>query len=163
MASNWDTRTQACWPIALFFSFKLIGSYSAVQTPYWRPQYCSILPLLFDPDSYSRKFKVCILIFYNTRHLHRICSTFPSLYHISCIRISLLSSSCAAYNADWHAQLGALPTFCNVSCPVYLWTKHTYRLVPPEIIGWSHTFHRLPITVFFFISNSLFWIKSAQG
>ncbi len=79
------------------------------------------------------------------------------LHHISCMRDSLLFSSCAAYNADWYARLGAQPTLCNVSCTIYLWTKHTYRLVPPKIIGGSHTFHRLSILyVSFFISNLLF-------
>ncbi len=65
---------------------------------------------------------------------------FPFLHRISCMREPLLSSSCAACTADWYAQLGALPKFCNVSCPVYLWTKHTYQLVPPDTVGWSHTF-----------------------
>ncbi len=42
--------------------------------------------------------------------------------------------------------------------------KYTYRMVPPEIIGWSHIFHRFSIlSVSFFISNLLFWIKSARG
>ncbi len=82
--------------------------------------------------------------------------TFPSLHHISCMRDSLLSLSCAAYNADWHAQLGVLPTFCNVSCPVHLWAKLTYWLVPPEIIGWSYTFYTLSLNVSFFIINLYF-------
>ncbi len=82
---------------------------------------------------------------------------FPFLHHI-CMRESLLFSSCAACTADWYARLGALPTFRNVSCPVYLWTEHTYQLVPLDTVGWSHTFHRLSIlSVSFFQSNFLFW------
>ncbi len=60
---------------------------------------------------------------------------FPFLHHISCMRESLLSSSCAACTVDWYARLGVLPTFCNVSCPVYLWTEHTYQLVPLDTVG----------------------------
>ncbi len=94
-----------------------------------------------------------------------LCATRNSVDVPFRIRDSVLSSFCAAYNnADWYVRLGDLPTFCNVSCPVYLRTKLTYRLVSPEVIGWSHTFHILSIpSVSFFTSNSLFWIKSARG
>ncbi len=50
--------------------------------------------------------------------------------HISCMRESLLSSSCAAYNADWYAWLGGLPTFCNVSCR---WLSYQGDLIEPWI------------------------------
>ncbi len=84
--------------------------------------------------------------------------TFPFLRSISCMRESVLSSSCAAFTADWYASLGALPTFCNVSCPVYWWIEHIYQLIPPDTGGWSHTFYSLPIlSVSFFQSNFLFW------
>ncbi len=47
-----------------------------------------------------------------------------------------------------------------VSCPIHLWTKHAYRLVPPEIIGWSHIFHRLSsLSVSFFVSNYYFGLN----
>ncbi len=43
-------------------------------------------------------------------------------------------------------------------CLVHLWTEHTNRLIPPDIIGWSHTFHKLSIpSVSFFLSSFLFW------
>ncbi len=44
----------------------------------------------------------------------------------------------------------SLPAFCNVSCPVYLWTEHTYWLIPPDVVSWSHTFHRLHSVDFVF-------------
>ncbi len=91
------------------------------------------------------KLEICILTFSNTGHSHRMCTTFPFLHRFSCMMESLLSSLCAAYNADWYTQSGAPPTFCNVSYRVYLWTSHTYRLVPPDTVVWSHTFHRLAI------------------
>ncbi len=81
---------------------------------------------------------------------------FSSLHRIFCMREFLLSSSCIACTADWYAWLGALLTFCNVSCPVYLWTEHTYQMVPPDTVGWSHTSHRLSIlSVFFFFIQFL--------
>ncbi len=165
MASNRNTGNLARWPIVLSPSFKFIGGYLVVQPPYQRLQYCSVyLFFLIWSESILTKSKVCMLIFSNTGIHIEWDSTFPSLYHISCMRDSFFSSSCAAYNADWYAQLGALPTFCNVSCPVYLETKHTYRVVPPEIICWSATLHRLSIpSVSLFIPNLLFWIKSAGG
>ncbi len=162
MASDWNARTQVRWPIALSLSFKFIPGCSAVQFPYQRPQYYSVSPLLFDPDP-SLQNPWSASLSFPTPGIYICVLTFPSLHHISCMRDSLLSSSCAAYNADWYAQLGVLPTFCYVSCPLYLGIKHTYRLVSPEIIHWVHTLHRLSITVSFFIYNLLFWIKSAQG
>ncbi len=55
-----------------------------------------------------------------------------------------------------------LPTFCNVSCPVYLWTKHTYRLAPPDTVGRSHTFHSfsiLSVSTFISLKFSLKFLK----
>ncbi len=62
---------------------------------------------------------------------------------------SLLSSSCAAYTAGVYARLGALPIFCGVSCPICLWTERTYRLILPEIFGWSHIFTGPPFRLFY--------------
>ncbi len=148
VASNWDTRNQPCWPNALFLLFEFIVGYPAVQPLYRGAQYCSVAPLLFDLDSSWQSWRSASLSFL-TPGIHIECvPTFPSLHYISGTRDSLLSSSCAAYNADWYARLEALPTFCNVSCPVYSLSEHSHRLVPPEIIGWSHTFHRPPFHLF---------------
>ncbi len=46
----WDPRTQAYWPIALSLSFKFIGDYLRVHSPYREPQSHSTSPLLFVPD-----------------------------------------------------------------------------------------------------------------
>ncbi len=125
-------------------------SYTAIQPHYRGLQYCSVLPLSFDSDPSLQSPRSAFLSF-PTSGIHAdFVPTFPSLHHISCMRDSLLSSSCAPYNAEWYVQLWALPIFCNVSCLVYLWTKHTYRLVPLEIIGRSCTFHKLSIPSFLF-------------
>ncbi len=145
MSSNWVPRTQAHWLIALSLSFKFIGGYSAVQLPYQGSWYCSASPLLFDPDP-SWQNPISVSLSFPTQGIHIECVLmFPFPHRISCMREFLLSSSCVAYNADWYTQLGVLPIFCNVSCPDCLWTKHTYQVVPSEIIGWFHTFHRLSI------------------
>ncbi len=99
------------------------------------------------------------ITFSNTGHSHRVCTdvsfSTPHLQHAK----SLLSSSCVACTADWYTQLGALPAFCDISCPVYLWIEHTYQLVPPDTVGWSHTLQRLPIlSVFYGYTKVVFWI-----
>ncbi len=87
---------------------------------------------------------------------------FSFLHRISCTRESLLSSSCAACTVDWCARLGSLPTFYNISCPVYLWTEHTYHLVPPDTVGWSILFTDFLFCLFpFFNSISYFGLKPA--
>ncbi len=52
--------------------------------------------------------------------------------------------------ASVNPALGGLSTFCKVSYPVYLWTEYTYWLVPPDTVGWSHTFHWLYFVCFLF-------------
>ncbi len=47
---NWDPRTQARWPIALYLSFKFIGGYLGVQPSYRGPQSRSASLLLFVLD-----------------------------------------------------------------------------------------------------------------
>ncbi len=91
---------------------------------HWGPRCRSASPLLFVPDPSWQSPRSASLPF-PTSGFHIECALmFPFLHRISCSREFLLSSSCAAYTADWYARLGALPTFCNVSCPVYLWTEH---------------------------------------
>ncbi len=143
MGPNWDHRTQARWLIALYLSFKFIGGYLGIQPPYRGPQYCSASPLLFVLDPSRQSPRSASLPFPTPSIRIEYVPIFPFLHRISCMRESKLSSSCAAFTADWYSCLGALPTFCNVSCPVYLWTERTYQLVPSDTVGWSHTFHRL--------------------
>ncbi len=98
VGSNLDPRTQAYWPIALFLSFKFIGSYSAVQPAYRGLPYWSASPLLFDPDP-PRQSPKSASISIPAPGIHIECvPTF--LHHISRMRESVLSSSWAACNAD---------------------------------------------------------------
>ncbi len=88
VTSNWDPRTQACWPIPQSFHLNLQGT---IKPP--RPlteghntaQYGVFYLIRIHPDmlsmasfiwfgSIQTKSKVCILIFSNTRHSHRMCS-----------------------------------------------------------------------------------------
>ncbi len=48
---NWDLRTQARWPIALYLSFKLVGGYLGVLPPYRGQRSRSVSPLLFVADA----------------------------------------------------------------------------------------------------------------
>ncbi len=96
-----------------------------LRLPYRGPQYCSASPLLLDPDP-SWQSPRSVSLSFPTPGIHIGCvPMFPFLYRISCMRESLLSTSCAEYNADWYAQLGALPTYVHISCPVYLKCVHT--------------------------------------
>ncbi len=117
--SFWDSRTQVNWPIVLYLSFKFILGYLGVQPPYQGPRSRSASHFLFVPDPSWQSSRSASLPFL-TPGIHIECvPTFPFLHRISCMRKTLLSSSCAACTVDWHAWLGALSTFCNVSCPVY--------------------------------------------
>ncbi len=96
-----------------------------------------LAPALCKKSNYFRifyKWKICLSFAYlfcpwSRSHSHSRVSREthrPSPESIfSCMRESLLSSSCAECTADWYARLGALPIFCNVSCPVFLWNEHT--------------------------------------
>ncbi len=132
---NWDPRTQACWPITPYLSFKFIGVFLGVLPPYRGPWSRSASSLICS-GSILAKPKFCILTFSNTGHSHRMCTdvffSAPHLLHEGVFALLIF----AACTADWYARIGALPTFCNVSYPVYLWTKHTYQLVPPDTVGY---------------------------
>ncbi len=155
--------TQALWPIFLYFLFKFIMGYLGVQPPYRGPDPAQ--PRLFYLFRiHLGKPKGLHPTFSNTRHSHRISTDFFFLHRISCMRESLLFSSCAACTAGRHAQLGALPTFWNVSCSVYLWTEHTYQLVPPDTapLAGPILFTDFPFCLFpFFNLISYFGLKSA--
>ncbi len=139
--------------IALYLSFKFIGGCLGVRPPYQRPQSRSASPLLFVPDP-SWQSPTSASLPFPTPSIHIACvQMFPFQHRISCMRESLVSSSCAAFIADWYARLGALSTFCNVSCPVYLWTVRTYQLVPSNTVGWPITSHRLSILSVSFFQN----------
>ncbi len=71
--SNWDLRTQALCSIALYPSFKFIGGYSTVQ-PIPRATILLSLASFIWSGSILVKPMVCILIFSNTRHSHKLCS-----------------------------------------------------------------------------------------
>ncbi len=77
--------------------------------------------------------KVCILTFSNSGHSHRMC-----------IDVSF-STRHLLHEGVFALLFAALPTFCNIFCPVYLWSEHTYQLIPPNTVSWSHTFHGLSI------------------
>ncbi len=134
--SYWDPRTQAQWPITLSISFKFIGGYLWAQPPYQRPWSHSLWPLICCRSILAEP-KVCILTFSNTGHSHRMCTfvSFPAPHILHEGVFALLILFKAACTADWYARLGPLPTFCNVSWPVYLWTEHVYQLVPSDTIG----------------------------
>ncbi len=153
---HWHPRTQAHWLIALSLSFKFTGGYLWVQPLYRGPWSHSASPLVFCSTSILTKPEVCILTFSNTGHFEWKCiPKFPFLHRIYCMKESFLSSSCAAYTANWYERLGALPPFCNVSCPVYLRTEHIYWLVAADAVGWSYTFHRLHSVCFLFLIQFL--------
>ncbi len=126
---RWDPRTQASWTIALYLSFKFTRVYLGVQPPYRGSRSRSASPLLFVPDPSWQSSKFASLPFPTPGIRIECVPTFPFLHCISCMRESLLPSSCAACTADGYARLGALPTFCNVSSPVYWWSEHN--------ISWS--------------------------
>ncbi len=136
VSSHWDPRIKTYWPIALYLSFKFIGRCLEVQPPYRGPWSRSASSLLFVSDP-SRQSPRSVSLPCPTRGIHIECvQMFSFLHCTSCMRRSLLSSSCAACTANWYAQLGVLLTFCNIFCPVYLWAEHTYQLVPPNTVGW---------------------------
>ncbi len=102
---NWDHRTQAHWPIALYLSFKFIGCYLGVQLPY--KGHNSAQPRLFylfriHP---GKKLSVCILTFFNTGHSHRmrtnVSFSAPHLLHEGVFALLLLCSM-----------------YCRLICPV---------------------------------------------
>ncbi len=153
----WDHRTQAHWLMVLSFSIKFIWGYSAGQ-PLTKGHNIVQPHLSFAPDSSRQSPRSASLSSPMLGTHTEYVPMFPFLHRISCMRESLLSSSCTTYTADWYVQSRALPAFCNISCPVYSWIEHTYRLVSPDIVGWSHTFHWLStLSVSFFQSNFLFW------
>ncbi len=104
-----------------YSSFKFTGVF---RSPFFLPR---ASPLLFVPGPPLQSPRSASLPF-RTLGIHVECvPMFSFLHRISSMRESLL---CAAYTADWCAWLGALSTFCNISCSVYLWTEHT-------LIDWS--------------------------
>ncbi len=106
-------------PLPYPFHLNLYGAIKQCS-PLTEAHNTAVSPLLLDPDPSWQSRRSAFLSFPTPGiYIERVL-TFPSLYHISSMRNSLLSSSCAAYNANLYAQLGALPTFCNVSCPIYL-------------------------------------------
>ncbi len=158
---NWDPRTQVRWPIALYLSFKFIEGYLGVQPPYRRTTIPLSLASFICSGSILAKLNVCILTFSNTRHSHRMCTdvsfSAPHLLHDGVFARLVLCS----ITADWYARLGALPTFCNVFSPVYLWTEHTYQLVPPDTVAGPILFTNFSYCLFpFFNPTPYFGLKS---
>ncbi len=127
-----DSRTQTCWPVVLYLSFKFVVGCLGVQ-----PRSCPALPLLFVPNPWWQSPRSASLPF-PMSGIHTKCILmFPFLHHISRMRESLPSIS---------------RTLCNVSHPLYLWTEHSYQLVPPDTVGWSHTFTDFPFCLFPFFN-----------
>ncbi len=159
---NRDPRTQACWPIALYLSFKYIGGYLEVQPPYRGLWSRSASPTLFVLDLSWQSRRSASLPFPTPCICVECVTTFPFLHRISCMRESLLSSSCAACTADWYARLGALSTLSNVSCPVYLWTEHPNRWSLQTPLAGPILFTDFPFCLFpFFNPISYFRLKPA--
>ncbi len=98
MGPDWNSRTQARWPIALHPSFKFIGGYLGVQ---------SLLPGATIPfnlasfiyfGSILAKPTVCILIFSNTGYSHRLCTDVSfSAPHLPHEGVSALLILCSMY------------------------------------------------------------------
>ncbi len=125
--SQLGPRTQANRPLPYTSHLNSLGIFRS-PAPLLRATIPLSLASFICSGSILAKPKVCILTFSNAGH--SCVPTFPFLLRTSSMRESSLFSSCAACTADWYARLGALPTFYNVSCPVYLWTEHSYQLVP---------------------------------
>ncbi len=97
---NWDSRTQARWPIALYLSFKFLEGYLGVQPPYRGPQFHSTSPLFFVPDPSWQNPRSASLPFPTPGIRIECALSFPFLHRISCMRESLLSSSSTACTVD---------------------------------------------------------------
>ncbi len=93
---HWDLRTKVYWPIALYL-FKFIGGCLGVQPFYRGPRSHSASPLVFVPDPFWQSARLPFPIL----AIHIECVPMFSFLHcISCMRESLLSSSCAPCTAD---------------------------------------------------------------
>ncbi len=139
MGPHWDSRTQAHWLITLSLSFKVIKAYLGIQPPYWGSRSHSASPLLFVPDPSWQYSRSASLPFPTLGVRIECVVTFPFLRRISCVRLFLLSSSCAAYTADLCARLGTVSAFCNAPeyfngrCPYALGVKD--RKSHPYLFG----------------------------
>ncbi len=98
---DWDPRTQARWPIAPYLSFKFIKGYLGVSlSPYRGPRSRSASPLLFVLDPSWQNPRSASLPFPTPGIRIECVLMLTFLHRISCMRKSLLSSSCAACTAD---------------------------------------------------------------
>ncbi len=91
VSPHWDPRTQAYWPIALYFSFKFIGCCLEAQPPYRGSRSRSASPLLFVPDPSWQKTRAASLLFPTLGIRIGCVPIFSFLHRISCMRESLLS------------------------------------------------------------------------
>ncbi len=93
VSNYWDPRTQACWPIASYLSFKFIGDCLGVQHPYQGSRSRSAKPLLFVPDPSWQSPRSASLPF-PTPSIHIECvPMFPFLNRISCMRNCMFRST----------------------------------------------------------------------
>ncbi len=144
-------------------TFKFIGGYPAVQPCYRESQHRLDSPFFIWFGSIQSEVNACIftlskasciLTLFDTGHLYRICLivSFP-VPHLLHEGVSALPILCSVY--------------CELICPVrsptnilqcflssLLINRASNRLVIPNIVGWSHTFHR-----FFHSVCSLFSIE----
>ncbi len=138
----WDPGTQTHRPIALSLSFKFIGGYSVILSPYRGAQSRLLYlihpgkarclnPYLFQHQTFTSFIcsgsimgnpEVCILIFSNAGNSNRMCTNVsfsaPHLLHEESALIILCSIYCTLICPVRSPT--ALPAFCNVSCPVYI-------------------------------------------
>ncbi len=128
------------------------------------------IPLSFASFICSRsilaKPKVCIFTFSNTGHSHRMCTdvsySAPYLLHEGVFALLILCSM----HCRLMCQLGALPTFCNVSCPVYVWIEHTWVVLQnlPQLSDthFSQVLNKLEKNFFRVLSNIISLSISSQ-
>ncbi len=100
-------RTQAYWPIVLYLLFKFIGSCLKVQPPYRGPRSRSASLLLFVSNPSWQSPRSASLPVPTPGIRIECVPMFSFLHRTSCIKESLLSSSCATCTTDWYDRLGA--------------------------------------------------------
>ncbi len=141
---DWDPRTQARWPIAPYLSFKFIGGYLGVLPPYQATIPLSLTSFICS-GSILTKPKVCILIFSNTRHSHRMCTdvsfSAPNLLHEGEFPLLILCSMYCRLICPFRSSTNILQ--CFLSSLLIIWA---YLSVGPCRHSWlvpyfSQTFH----------------------
>ncbi len=132
---NWDLRTQARWPIALYLSFKFIGLFRS-HAPLPRATIPLSLASFICSGSILAKPKVCILTFSNTGHSHRMCAdvSFPAP-HLLHERVFALLILCSMY--------------CRLIWPVRSPTNILQYVLSSLLMNWTYRVTRRRCPYFF--------------